>query len=352
LKFLMALTLLAGCSDKTGTDDSATEPTGTTDSTAPTDDTSGGDSTPGETGDTAPDSGQDDTAPPPDPDTVPLSGVCPLETDLGGFVVEVYEDDSNVAGAVLEGVVPSSILEFVASEGDCALYRQLNPYCHPACDAGYTCNFKNECVPYPQSQDLGTVSLDGLTQPLDMEPVTPGYTYYDTDLKHPIFTSGGLVTLDMPAGTYGPATLYGVGVEPMAELAELWTIEDGVDTTVTWAPPTAEVVRSDVYLTVNIDQHGVSPASLYCVFEDDGDGTIPGSLVSTMVASGVTGFPTGLASRRTADSVSLSAGCMDLTVASPRTVAVDVANYTPCVVNEDCPPGQECNFEFQICEDI
>jgi len=347
LVMLVGVMGVMGCTDKGEPEDSSTTDTETlttdttpTDTTEPTDDTE-------DTEDTTP---PKDTAPPPDPETVPLAGSCSLETDLGGFVVEVFEDDSNVAGTVLEGVVPSSILEFVQAEGDCALYRQLTPFCNPSCDAGYTCDFDKECIPYPQSQDLGTVSLDGLTQPLEMEPVTPGYTYFDTSLKHPIFNPGGLITLDMPAGTYGPATLYGVGVEPLSGIAALWEIDDGVDTTITWDAPTSSTSRSEMYVTINIDQHGASPASMYCIFEDDGSGVIPGSLVSTMIASGVTGFPTGAATRRTVDSVALSAGCMDLEVASPRRTEVDVLNFTPCLVDEDCPDGQECNFKLQICE--
>ena len=73
-------------------------------------------------------------------------------------------------------------------------------------------------------------------------------------------------------------------------------------------------------------------------------------LVGAMLAAGVTGFPSGSITRRTADHAAAGAGCMDLTVASGRTVPVDVIGYTPCVSDAECPDGQTCDLELQICE--
>jgi hypothetical protein len=92
----------------------------------------------------------DDTGPPdtidtseesPDPDTVPLGGSCPLDQDYGGFVVSAGETSTTVDGAVTDGVVPFTVLEEIARDGDCAILRRNNPYCDPGCDPGYTCAF-------------------------------------------------------------------------------------------------------------------------------------------------------------------------------------------------------------------
>ncbi len=305
---------------------------------------------PSETGDDTQVSA-DDTADQVDPDTVGLDGTCALEDDYGGFVVEVYEDLSNVEGAVSDGVVPESVLENILEDNGCVLWRQNLAYCDGGCDAGYVCDFEGNCLPYPSNQDLGTVSIGGLGTDVAMEPVTPGYTYYDTSLAHPAFTGGELIALRMPAGTYGPVTLHGVGVEPLAGLGDGWFVEDGVDTIITWDPPTASVVRSDIVVKVRIDLHGSTPLTLACTWEDTGSGTIPGKVMAQMVAGGVTGFPQGFIWRRTADKAEVGEGCMDLVVSSPREVEVDVANFTPCLTDEDCPKGQECDVEFQICVD-
>ena len=109
-------------------------------------------------------------------------------------------------------------------------------------------------------------------------------------------------------------------------------------------------MRSEVTLRINIDQPGTSPSSVYCTFEDDGEGTIPASVIQQLVEVGVSGFPSGLLVRRTAVKVDAGDGCMDFEVSSRSDVAVDVVGYTPCISDNDCPEGMECNLEMQICE--
>src|SRR5436190_4410364 len=110
------------------------------------------DSSPGETGDDS------DTSAEIDPATVPLAGECAMADDYGGFAVIADGKDGWVEGKVADGVVPVSVLETIADDGDCQLLRRNNPFCDPGCAAGETCNFDGECVPYPADQDLGTVT--------------------------------------------------------------------------------------------------------------------------------------------------------------------------------------------------
>ncbi len=288
-----------------------------------------------------------DSAVQPDPATVPLAGACPMETDFGGFAVTRGETESSVSGAVADGVVPTAVLTEVAREGECEVMRRENPFCDPGCEPGETCDLEGACVPYPTNRDLGTVEVGGLSEPVQMTAVFPGNTYYDTDLPHPAFEPGGLVTLDMPAGAYGPATLHGVGVEPLEGVGK-WTLGEGLDLAVTWAPPGAGA-RSEIVLKAAIDQHGVTPGVLRCTFADSGTATVPASVVSALVSAGVTGFPSGTLERRTADRTDAGAGCMDFVVSAPRTVEVTVAGHTPCVTDEECPEEQSCDEELQTC---
>ncbi|MES2645143.1 MAG: hypothetical protein V4850_36990 [Myxococcota bacterium] len=307
------------------------------------DDTSVGDT---ETADT-----HTDTATAPlDPATVPLNGACALADDHGGFNVTVLEDATTVAGTVADGVVPATVLEELVREGDCAVLRRNNPYCEPTCPPGETCAFDGTCVPYPANQGLGTVTLDGLVVPVVMEPVFPGNTYYDTSLPHPAYTPGELLTLSMPGGVYGPLELYGVGVEPLDLPDVVWVIEGGVDYVLDWPAPAGAVVRSEIAIQISIDQHGVSPSVLRCVFADDGQATIPGAVLSALVDVGVTGFPAASIERRTVDQGAAGAGCLDFVVTSPHVPTVDVVGSTPCVSDNECPDDQTCNVELQICE--
>ena len=285
-----------------------------------------------------------------DPATVALGGVCDLADDYGGFVVESYEEYSIVSGSIADGVVPITVLELIGSDGDCEVKRRNNPFCDPSCESGETCDFDGNCITYPSNQDLGVVTVLGLDEAVEMEAVVPGNTYFNTSLPHPAFSGGELLELQMPGGTYGPIALFGVGVEDLNATDTEWRVESGNDLIVSWDPPAGELVRSEVTLRINIDQHGTSPSSVYCTFEDDGEGTVPASVVQQLVEVGVSGFPSGLLVRRTADKADAGDGCTDFEVSSRRDVAVDVIGYTPCISDNDCPDGQTCNVEMQICE--
>lgn len=290
------------------------------------------------------------TTTPLDPATVPLAGSCPMETDYGGISVLAESDSTAVDGAVADGVVPTDVREVLLTEGDCQVLRRGNPYCDPGCDPGYTCDFDGVCVAYPVNQDLGTVSISGMVQAVEMEAVFPGNTYYDTTLPHPGYVTGEVLTLSMPGGVYGPAELHGVGVEPFEMDGVSWVLDEDADLALSWPAPTTEVVRSEIAVSISIDQHGITPSTLECVFEDDGEGTVSAAAIGELVAVGVTGFPSGSIVRRTVDSAAAGDGCMEFTVSAPRTVTVDVVGYTPCVSDEDCPEGETCDLEFQICE--
>ncbi|GDX79677.1 hypothetical protein LBMAG42_14880 [Deltaproteobacteria bacterium] len=295
--------------------------------------------------------GNADSGPVGDPATVSLAGECAMDVDFGGFTVTDNGETTDVAGKVADGVVPIAVLEPIATEGDCQVLRQNNPHCEPTCDPGQTCDFDGLCVPYPINQDLGTVTITGLVDAVTMEPAFPGNTYYNsTALPHPAITADVAVRLGMPAGAYGPAELFGVGFESLVVSDAGWSITEGADLVVGWAAPKSAAPRSEVVLSVSIDQHGVSPSSLRCVFADTGSGTVPAAAITALVGAGVTGFPNGALERRTVDKAVAGAGCFDFALRSPRTVQVDVGGHTPCVSTVDCPDGQTCNEELQTCQ--
>ena len=298
------------------------------------------------------DSADDDTADDDDdgdPATIPLAGPCDLTDRRGGFVIEAYEEYSIVDGTVEDGTVPISVLEEVLTEGGCRLMKRNNPFCDPPCDADETCDHDGQCVPYPAPVDLDTVTVNGLSELVSMDPVMPGYSYFDTSMPHPAFEPMSLVTLKTGGGGLDTFTLHGVGVHQLAVDGDSWVVEEGQPLAVSWPQPGAES-RSTVDLRLNIDQHGLSPVTVWCEFEDTGAGEVPAAVVDGLFAFGVSGFPNGALSRRTADSVSVGGGCVDLSVASPRAVDVDVAGYIPCDDEEDCPDELDCNETTGLCE--
>ena len=286
------------------------------------------------------------------PTDIELDGECEMDVDFGGFTVLASDSSTDVDGKVADGVVPISVLEETVTDGDCRLLRRNNPYCDPGCDAGETCDFDGECLPYPASQDLGTVTIKGMSTNIEMEPVYPGNTYFNTELPHPAWEPGDILELEMESGEYGPAVLHGVGVDPLTGVNGPWEVEGSVDLEVTWDAPTTDEVYSEVEFFLNIDLHGLSPSVMTCTFEDDGSATVSGAVIQAHIDTGVTGFPSATLARRTVDKADAGEGCMDFRVTSKTSVDVDIVGFTPCVSDAECPDGQECNEEFQICEDV
>lgn len=286
---------------------------------------------------------------PPDPETVPLDGVCSDATHWGAFLIDSNADFSFVSGAMTNGVVPASILTNVLTDGECTIWRRENPFCDPACTSGFACDFDGECVPYPEGQDIGTVTVHGLVQPVSMTPVPPGNTYFDTSLPNPPWEPGALVTLGTSGGAYDPFRLYGVAPATLVPTSLAWTINPGQPLAISWDAPTS-AVRSEVVLNLRIDLHGVTPSSLECVFADDGAAEVPASVLDQLMAAGVTGFPAGDIARRTADSADAGQGCADLVLTSSRLGQVSITGYTPCRRDEECPEGTTCNEALERCE--
>ncbi len=281
-----------------------------------------------------------------------LDGACSLAERYGGFSAAVYQDlgYSYVEGSVTDGVVPIDVREEVIAEGECRLMRRNVPYCHPACGAEETCNQDGYCIDYPVEQDLGSVTVTGLLDAVSMDPISPGYSYFDTGLSHPAFETGAVIELTTGAGAYDPVTLQGVGVELLQLTSSQVELQEGADLPLVWTPPSGAVI-GHVRLDLNIDQHGSTPINVWCEFEDDGAGTVSALLIDELMGAGVTGFPSATLTRRTMDRAAVGDGCMDLAVATPRTLEVDVLGYTPCISDADCPEGQSCNEALQVCED-
>ncbi len=303
------------------------------------------------TGDDDDDStGDDDDSTLPPAEDVVLDGTCPQETAWGRFFVDAQPEYSAIQGQVSDGVVPSSVLELVEASNGCQLLRRNNPFCDPPCQPGETCDFDGECVPYPETQSLGTVTIDGLTADVTVDPVQPGNNYFAVGLPLQITTPGETIRLRTTGGAWDSIELWGVGLEDLVLPQGIeWAVDEGEPLEVVW-PAASEGARSEVYFSLNIDQHGVSPSTLFCVFPDTGSATVPSSVISGLFDVGVSGFPFGSLTRRTTDSAPIGDGCIDFVVGMPRSVSVDVVGYIPCDLMNPCPEPLSCNLEIGLCE--
>jgi len=282
------------------------------------------------------------------PDT--LGGACPDITRLGRFIAASTTHYAYVTGNALNGVVPVNVYQPVTTEGECTLLQRDNPFCDGGCEPDETCDFDGECIPYPTSQDLGVVTVQGLLEPVSMEPVTPGYTYFNTSLPNPPWDPGAALTLQTGGGVFEPVTLHGVAPQAFSASNLTWNLVVGEPLPITWDPPTGES-SSKVRITLNVDLHGITPALFECWFEDDGEGEVPADLLEQFLSLGITGFPEGSFSRVSADQAAIGDdGCMDFWTSVDLVPDLSVDGYTPCTRDEDCPDGMECNEELERCE--
>jgi hypothetical protein len=285
-----------------------------------------------------------------DPARLELHGPCPPGLRFGGFKVESNEADAYTAidGVVKNGVAPNLIPEDAGADGDCRLNRARRLVCDPPCGAGNTCDTGGVCIPTPLGQDMGPVVFRGLAEPVTLTALQPGSTYFYTRLPHPGFQVGQVVQLTNTPGYLGPLALYGVGVSPIEAGDAAWTLSQGMPMHVRWTPPPADA-RSRVLIEMNVDQHGLTPITLVCDVPDTGEAVLPQGATDALIAAGVTGFPSGRLTRRTADSFTEADRCVDFFVTSVRAVDVEVAGHVPCIGDADCPPAETCDLLIQQC---
>lgn len=246
--------------------------------------------------------------------TPTLRGSCSLSVKVGSFTVMHEDTYSVVSGEVANGVVPATILQKVGENGDCVLLRQVAPFCDPVCTSGTTCDYDGTCVAYPDALSVGKVTISGLNKSVEMNPVAPGQNYFDTQMPHPAFDPGACIQLVAEGGDIAGFTLYGTGVTPLEIPAEPWVVRRDQPLTVSWTP--AQDGQARILLTLNIDQHGLSPVTLFCDVADSGSFTIPAEMINALMDFGFTGLAKGDIYRQTVDSVDTVYGCVEFKVVS------------------------------------
>ena len=270
---------------------------------------------------------------------------CGLATRIGHFYVAHEEFYAQVSGEVAEGVIPLTVLQEVESEGDCRLLQKKNPFCDPGCGAGALCDHDGTCIPYPENKSVGDVTVSGLTDgELVMEPKNA--TYFDTNVTMPLFGPADPITL-VAAGDELPGfELAAYGVPDLELMGDVLTMGEGQPLEISW---TAAEGAWRMYFSLNIDQHGSSPATLFCDVEDTGAFQVPAHFVDKILAMGVSGFATAHFYRRTVDSAQLDAGCVQLSVSSYVYGKLEVEGHAACNFDPDCPDGEVCDVAINTC---
>ena len=167
-------------------------------------------------------------------------------------------------------------------------------------------------------------------------------------MDHPGYDFGAEIQIEAAGGDADAFTLRGHGVEPLVLSGSDAVVEvvEGEPLELSWTPMAAhDGVR--VHVDLNINNHGSGGAYILCDVEDSGSHVIPAELMTALQDFGVSGFPSLVLTRRSADAVALSIGCVEFLVNSEKAVAVEIDGVTSCTSDKQCPPGQACGVALQ-----
>lgn len=270
-----------------------------------------------------------------------LGGECPLGERVGVFDVILEEQYSAINGEIRAALVQTIIIGEPAIEGECRLLTAENPFCDPPCGGGEVCTNESQCAQFPERITVGTVNITGMEVPVAMEPAAD-LRYFETELPHPVIAAGTEIGLQADG-----LDLMGHGFGALANVSPVLQVAPETDMEVTWD---AEDAEAHVRIEVNIDQHGISPATLYCDVPDTGSYSVPAALIDALFASGVSGFPSANLYRQTIDSTNGPSGCVEFRIRARTSTEVEVEGHTACNTDMDCPPGQTCNILIQTCQ--
>ncbi len=278
---------------------------------------------------------------------------CSAESEVGEFAIELSEEYTSVGGKVWDGVTPRLVPAELMAEGSCRLLSPPPERCTPACAAGEEeCSADAVCVPAPLARDVGVVTVAGLVAPVEMRPgdQTKNYTNPGVPaLPHPGFTRGANLHLHAAGGDFEAFDLWGWGVTLLGVTTDPIEVRSGMPTLVEWQVP-ADVGPARVHASLDIDNHGSSGTWIECDVADAGSLSIPAALIDALFMRGRSGFPTLSLARRTATSVEITPGCVELLTQSQLDMDVQVEGITSCAGPAYCPLGQTCRFPERFCE--
>jgi hypothetical protein len=278
-------------------------------------------------------------------DDIDVSGLtyapCPAASHIGGFDLILGDGFTAVQGQVFDAVTPSRVPETISTEGACTWVRAPMLVCNPACATGETCGPGGTCVAQPVAQDVGAVSVAGMLATVTMAPRPPAFYYSFTGtLPHPGFAPGAGMRLDAPG-----LSLLGWGIEPLTAATPTIGVQAGAAVPVSWTAP-ASAGPARVELSLNVNGHGLVGSHVECVADDTGSFVIPEPLVTSLLADGMSGFPTLTVRRTSTDSTTVTAGCVELDVESSVTLDVIIPGLVSCNGDEDCTLPQTCQADL------
>lgn len=255
------------------------------------------------------------------PDAAAVKGAaCPADQRVGRF--EVLQDSvygGSVSGNVADRIDALQLLVAKESQGSCTLFQRKAAVCSPSCTGQQQCVRDQGCQAFPAPIDVGKVEIAGLVKPVSMSPKGANKDYFFTDFDADPAAPMADLKLTASGGQVAAFSLLGKASPPLLVQNTSATLTKGKALSLNWTPAAANafVLR----LSLNVDQHGLTPVTLVCETADTGAFTVPVALTDALMNYGISGAATATLERLTVDStlISLPAGgkgCVELIAAS------------------------------------
>lgn len=261
----------------------------------------------------------------PDPDVVedvtipPVGKACEPANRIGRFQVGMKKFGSEFSGRVFDSVDYNGVPTPKESDGECRIVQRKPWFCDPACPPGQQCSDTGSCLPMPAPVNVGLVTVTGLTVPVSVS-ADAGLNYTFLDFEDAPFLPGDSITLSASGeGPWSAFELAASGVAPLELESNKWELKMQTPFLARW---TAGQAPATILISLNVDQHGSTPATLICEVADDGEFEIPAGMVSSLLLYGVNGAPTAYVFRRFVDSIDLDQGCVEFEVYSQVNLVV------------------------------
>jgi hypothetical protein len=241
------------------------------------------------------------------------------------------------------------------TEGACSLYTPGTPFCE-SCALGEVCVDTNVCRTPPSTHDVGDVTLSGLIPPSGANPLpltaitnVTGTTYLSAEtLPVPPCAEGTAIRLDAAGrGDYPAFSVQTQCIAPLVLSSPTVPLESGKATTLAWTASSVPSARVTVEL--DLSHHGGSKGKVLCDTADTGSLQIPGPLLESLMALGVTGYPKAVITRVLVGSTPVGAGQAELKIYSDQYPLVEIPGLVSCQNDTECPTGQTCQVPGQMC---
>ena len=296
-----------------------------------------------------------------------FSGSCDREgednpvTQGGGKVVygtfrlflDADQEKSSFLGKLYDGPIFSNAWDTIMAAGECMLVKPKNAVCND-CGSGFVCVDDNDCQPEPDTITAGTIHIQGITNRggsdnFTVDPINGNYQPIgDSRPVWPGFAEGNIVTLTAAGSDSCQGfTLSAETISPIEKFDDTISLNPGEPVDLEWVAA-AGPANSRIYVSIDISYHGGTKARIEADCEDDGQLSIPASMIDSLMSFGISGHPKLEITRR-ATGRNATTG-VTLVFESYSVVWLKIPGVVSCIEGQ-CPEGMECNWD-QRCREI